>query len=211
MLTGLKRTTAVLLGATAMFATISCSDVMSQESPKADIGTVLGAIVGGLGGSQVGKGSGQLWATGAGVFLGAILGRGIGESLDRADQMYAQQSYQYTLESVPTGYTEQWMNPDSGHSGTYTPTHTYQAPSGQYCREFQQTVTIGGRTEEAYGTACRQPDGAWKITQDTSAGYQNSYTPSYNYNTSPTRRCYFSDGSSSDNPYDCKAVGASMY
>jgi len=24
-------------------------------------------------------------------------------------------------------------------------------------------VTIDGRTEVAYGTACRQPDGSWKI------------------------------------------------
>jgi surface antigen len=35
--------------------------------------------------------------------------------------------------------------------------------SGKYCREFQQTVTIGGKTEQAYGTACRQPDGSWQI------------------------------------------------
>ncbi len=44
-----------------------------------------------------------------------------------------------------------------------TPVETYQRDDGQYCREFQQTVTIGGKTEEAYGTACRQPDGSWKI------------------------------------------------
>ena len=35
--------------------------------------------------------------------------------------------------------------------------------TGAYCREFQHTVTIGGKTEDAYGTACRQPDGTWKI------------------------------------------------
>jgi surface antigen len=34
---------------------------------------------------------------------------------------------------------------------------------GAYCREFQQTVSIGGREERAYGTACRQPDGSWKV------------------------------------------------
>ena len=44
-----------------------------------------------------------------------------------------------------------------------TPTRTFQTASGQPCREYQQTVTIGGKTEEAYGTACRQPDGTWKI------------------------------------------------
>jgi len=24
-------------------------------------------------------------------------------------------------------------------------------------------VTVGGETEQAYGTACRQPNGSWKI------------------------------------------------
>jgi len=37
-----------------------------------------------------------------------------------------------------------------------------QAPGT--CREFQQTITIGGTTQEAYGTTCLQPDGSWKVT-----------------------------------------------
>lgn len=32
-----------------------------------------------------------------------------------------------------------------------------------YCREYQQDVTIGGVLRSSYGTACQQPDGAWKI------------------------------------------------
>ena len=35
--------------------------------------------------------------------------------------------------------------------------------TGEYCRECQQTVVIGGREEDAYGVACRQPDGSWEI------------------------------------------------
>jgi surface antigen len=44
------------------------------------------------------------------------------------------------------------------------PRPAYQA-NGTYCREFQQTITVGGQTQEGYGTACKQPDGAWKIVQ----------------------------------------------
>ena len=55
-----------------------------------------------------------------------------------------------------------WTNPDTGHTGTVTPTRTYQSGNG-YCREFQNTVTIDGKKENAYGTACRQPDGSWKV------------------------------------------------
>ena len=37
-------------------------------------------------------------------------------------------------------------NPDTGHYGTVTPLRTFQDAGGQYCREFQQTITVGGQT-----------------------------------------------------------------
>ena len=37
--------------------------------------------------------------------------------------------------------------------------------TGNYCREFQNEVIINGRAEQAYGTACRQSDGTWRIVQ----------------------------------------------
>ena len=71
---------------------------------------------------------------------------------------------QSTLETAPKGTTASWNNPDSGNAGTVMPVRTVRRyTDGTYCREFQQTVTVGGRTEEAYGTACRQADGSWKI------------------------------------------------
>lgn len=33
----------------------------------------------------------------------------------------------------------------------------------EYCREYNQTFTIGKKTQKGYGTACLQPDGSWKI------------------------------------------------
>ena len=70
---------------------------------------------------------------------------------------------QQALESKPSGTTTTWRNPDNNTSGSVTPIRTYQDSAGQYCREFDQTVTIGGKPEKSYGTACRQPDGSWKI------------------------------------------------
>ena len=61
------------------------------------------------------------------------------------------------------GTTRTWQNSDSGNAGSITPTQTYQRDDQTYCREFTQTLTIGSRTEEAYGTACREPDGTWDI------------------------------------------------
>jgi hypothetical protein len=45
-------------------------------------------------------------------------------------------------------------------------THTGTARAdygGQYCREYTKTIRVGGVLKSAYGTACLQPDGDWKI------------------------------------------------
>lgn len=39
----------------------------------------------------------------------------------------------------------------------------YQAANGQYCREYQATVVVNGVPQPSYGTACLQPDGAWRV------------------------------------------------
>ena len=82
----------------------------------------------------------------------------------RPDLAYATQTNYSALETAPSGTTYEWHNPDSGNSGATTPTQTYQTTSGAYCREFTQTVNVGGEIQDAYGTACRQPDGSWKIS-----------------------------------------------
>lgn len=132
---------------------------------KENIGTAAGAVGGAWIGSNVGKGKGQIVGIAAGTLLGAALGKSIGASLDKADMNYYQQSSQSALENARTGTTTSWSNPDSSNSGTITPTSTFQTASGQYCREYTQTITVDGRTERAYGTACRGEDNVWKLTQ----------------------------------------------
>jgi surface antigen len=135
----------------------------SEYGPKQTVGAVAGAAGGGLLGAQFGHGPGQLAATAAGTLLGALLGSEIGKSLDRTDKLYAAGAEVHALEYTPSGTVTSWQNPDSGASGTITPTRTYQTASGQYCREFQQQATVAGKTQQVYGTACRQPDGSWKL------------------------------------------------
>ncbi len=45
-----------------------------------------------------------------------------------------------------------------------------QAQAGDYCREYTRTVYIGNRSQEAYGTACLQPDGSWMIVNEGLGG-----------------------------------------
>jgi surface antigen len=129
---------------------------------KAAGGTVLGAIGGGVAGAQFGHGSGNLAAVAAGSLLGAFLGHEVGASLDRADALAASQAEQ-TAYQAPIGQAIAWNNPGSNHSGSITPLRNGQDAGGNYCREFLQTVMVAGRTEQAYGTACRRPDGTWRV------------------------------------------------
>ncbi|MEZ4483130.1 MAG: RT0821/Lpp0805 family surface protein [Syntrophotaleaceae bacterium] len=131
--------------------------------PKETGGAIVGAGAGALLGSQIGGGSGQLVAVAIGTLAGALAGQEVGKSLDRADRLAMQQNAQYALEYTRTNQSTGWRNPDTGNYGNVMPVDTYQTSSGQYCREYLQTVVIGGQQQQAYGTACRQPDGSWKI------------------------------------------------
>ncbi len=146
------------VAALAVIALVGCSG-----GDKEKAGTVIGAGLGGLAGAHVGKGTGKLIAVAVGTLAGAMIGGEIGKSLDRADRLAMQQSTQDALEKNKSGTRSTWRNPDSGNRGTVTPTRTYRTDSGQYCREYQQTITVGGKTEQGYGRACRQPDGSWRI------------------------------------------------
>ncbi|MCP4328136.1 MAG: hypothetical protein GY791_06845 [Alphaproteobacteria bacterium] len=151
-----KRSTTLATAVIVLGAVTACQNV----GTKTQVGAAGGAAAGGLLAAATGTGAAGI---AAGVLLGGLAGGAIGNMLDQRDQEMAAQSTQQALESGQTGQQTQWVNPDSGHSGTVQPTRTYQTSSGQYCRDFQQTVTVNGRTETATGTACRQADGTWQV------------------------------------------------
>ncbi len=131
---------------------------------KQNVGTVAGAIGGAALGSQFGRGTGNVAAIAAGTLLGAFLGSEVGKSLDANDRAQIDRASTRAY-SAPVGEHITWKNPQSGNSGYVVPTREGTSASGAYCREFQNTVVVGGRQEQAYGTACRQPDGSWKVVQ----------------------------------------------
>ncbi|MCM2265851.1 MAG: RT0821/Lpp0805 family surface protein [Desulfuromonadales bacterium] len=139
---------------------LGCAPAMG---PKETGGALLGAAGGAAIGSQIGSGTGRVVAVAIGTLAGALIGQGVGQSLDRADQLAMERNAQYALENTRTNSVTSWRNPDSGNYGAITPVETYQTASGQYCREYTQSVVIGGEKQQAYGTACRQADGTWKI------------------------------------------------
>ena len=127
-----------------------------------DIGTGIGAVSGAVLGSQFGEGSGKTVAAVVGALAGAWVGNHVAAGMTAKDHTYYD-SAATRAAAAPVGQQITWYNPDSGNQGTITPIREGRSSEGLACREYQQTVTIGGKTTQAYGTACKQPDGSWKI------------------------------------------------
>jgi surface antigen len=138
--------------------TAGLSGCATVDRPHQDAGMVIGGVLGGLLGTQVGSGRGRDAAIIAGTLAGAAIGGSIGRYMDDTDRLKTAQ----TLETVRTGVPSVWVNPDTRHQYSVTPTRTYDAAAGP-CREYTVDAIIGGQRETVYGTACRQPDGSWRV------------------------------------------------
>ena len=132
-------------------------DIASGSCNREEIGRVLGGIAGGVIGSEIGDGDGRLIAVAAGTMVGVIIGGEIGRSMDRADALCVDQA----LEHAPDGSRIIWTGNDRQYA--VVPKETYQDGNGRYCREYYMDAQVGGRTEEVFGRACRQPDGSWQL------------------------------------------------
>ena len=161
----MKKWMSVALTAAFALGLAGCGPGKGQFNKQTG-GTIIGGIAGGYLGSKIGKGRGRAIATIGGAIIGGLLGGAVGSQLDERDRMLMARSTQTTLEKGKSGVATRWVNPDSGNRGAIIPRRAYRVRRGSkeaYCREFQQTITVGGKTERAYGRACRQPDGSWKI------------------------------------------------
>jgi len=147
-----------VLSSITLAATLAVTGCATYQGPQERTGMVIGGILGGVLGNQVGAGTGRTAAIIAGTLAGAAIGGAVGHSMDETDRLRVSQ----TLETVRTGVPARWYNPDTGSNYTMVPTNTYDTASGP-CREYIIDAVIGGRKEKVYGTACRQPDGSWKV------------------------------------------------
>lgn len=158
---------AALIG-TLAFGVTACT----QEEQ----GTVFGAIIGAVIGNSI-EGGGRRGNSGAGMVIGTMIGASIGNSvgkkLDDADRREMRRAHTNAFESNRSGQRSNWHNPDSGNRGWVEPEPAYQNTYGQYCREYTQTVVIGGEEQQGYGKACRQPDGTWEIVNPNSNKYKD--------------------------------------
>jgi surface antigen len=116
-----------------------------------------------LAGCQTGSDPGGGEASGSviGPTIGAIFGDEFGRQLDEADQRLLYDAQYRALEYGNTGTPVSWKNKKSGHNGEVVPGAGYKINASN-CRDFTSTVFVDGQPRVARGTACREPDGAWK-------------------------------------------------
>jgi surface antigen len=153
----MKRILTALLIVVCSVSLIGCADMNNQ-----DVGTVTGAVAGGLLGSTVGGGSGRLVAIAAGTLAGAFIGGKIGKSMDDGDRARMNTA----LNNNNVGQPAYWHNANTGAAYQVVPTKNVSIDGNQYCREYRTTADIGGRKQQVYGTACRQPDGSWQAVNE---------------------------------------------
>lgn len=137
----------------------------------AGFGTLLGAAGGGLLGAQFGNGTGKLIATAAGTLVGGFIGNRIGAGLDESERNSHQIAAMQALSQAPVGGMTSWSNPANGNRGQVQITNQFQQPmqtgmgtmANTTCREYTQTIVVGGQAQQAVGRACQRADGTWQI------------------------------------------------
>ncbi|HET6224577.1 MAG TPA: hypothetical protein VFE11_20545 [Dongiaceae bacterium] len=81
---------------------------------------------------------------------------------------YAPYPYYAPTYAYPSyyGYPPSYAYPpsyDYGGQTMYQPAPAQAYDQQSYCREFQSVIVVEGRQQQAFGTACLQPDGSWQI------------------------------------------------
>ncbi len=133
------------------------------QSDNEVAGALLGGTTGAVIGNQFGKGDGNKAAIALGAIIGASVGQAIGASLDQTSRQRVGQS---TREALATNQAITWDNPQNAGGaarGVTRITREGRQADGRLCREYLNTVVIGGQQEQAYGTACRNADGSWEL------------------------------------------------
>ena len=154
------RLSAAVLIAAAVAACAATPE--TGQGAKENTGTMVGAVAGGLIGSQFGGGTGERIAAGlAGAAIGGLIGNRIGAAMDDEDKRRAYAAQVQALESGPSGAPVAWRNPDSGRYGSVVPGPAYQQ-EGMNCRQYTHTVYIDGKPQTMRGAACRSADGTWE-------------------------------------------------
>jgi surface antigen len=121
-----------------------------------------GAAAGPLLAPAPGRPADRLTAPVRGTIIGAFVGESLGTTLTDEDVLLAGAAQQRAY-AAPVGRPVTWSNPATGHSGAIIVLRDGRNVSGDACRAYRATISVGGQTQQAYGTACQQANGDWRV------------------------------------------------
>lgn len=125
----------------------ACANVGNNGQQGAAVGGIIGAVVGQAIGHDT---AGTL----IGAAVGSMLGYIVGNEMDKADQMNTLQA----INTMPSGQTSAWQNPNTGNAYEVTPQPAYDVATSQgtrKCRKATIRANIAGEgPQETVTTAC---------------------------------------------------------
>jgi surface antigen len=127
------------------------SGVTTGAIPGANPGTVVGSPIA-VGGAEAEVGPVE----------GGLIGAEVGRSLNDTDRTIALQAEYEALEYGRPAQPTVWQGKSGDNHGEVKVGSSYQV-NRLDCREYTHNVWIGGRLRVVKGTACREPDGVWRI------------------------------------------------
>ena len=139
------------VGALFLAACSADSGVNTGAIPGANPGIVVG--------SHIAAGAGE---EPIGPVEGGLMGAEVGRSLEDADRAVALKAEYEALEYGRAGEPTIWRGQAGDTHGEIKVGRSYQV-NRLDCREYTHNVWIGGRLRVVKGTACREPDGVWRV------------------------------------------------
>ncbi len=135
-------------------------DIASGSCNRQEIGTVIGAVAGGVIANRVADENRKV-ATIIGAIAGAVIGNRVGRELDERDRS----CFGHALEIGAAGQRVTWTNEMSGLRYELSP--GADRPRGsQTCREYTLVTGVGRRDRSSHtGLACRSAVGVWQVSQ----------------------------------------------
>lgn len=127
------------------------------NSDNKTVGTIFGALAGGLIGGAASHGNGG--AVVGGAILGGLLGNAVARDIPCEDHPYAFRAYATGLNG-DIGRRYEWRHGDN--YGYFTPQREFNR-GRTVCRSWSETTYVRGREYNRSGTACRQTDGNWRF------------------------------------------------
>jgi len=147
----------------------------ATPSRAGDLDPLFGGLIGGGMGAGIGYAAGKS----KGAAIGGVLGLGLGAMLALAADQDNHRRYPRAVYAPPP---PAYIPPPAYAPPAYAPPPPAYQPSAyqparvpaaepyataQYsqahCREYSGTITVDGMARPAYGTACLQADGIWRI------------------------------------------------